>query len=374
MEGKPLRKASAGKVFFDFTPDLSKTFNREYTEYNIRGKIDNVARTTTPKFIGEPVGEVKGREGRYIIIDTSVTLDPGDGICFFSDKGELYGTFINYVSGQKIKVHNDQGIKTGTYIFRNFDKNFYNKLKASKTKRKIGISLKVSRDNDSIVLTAEDEDGVRISVSKALTGAQVKDKEKFIGVLEKNLSKFGGTEFYLLSLSIDSKDYYFMEIKEINALRRETTEKLRQKREELYIRKDLYRQEKCAIYPEKELDYRGNVLNKLAYNFYLRHGVNKILPAAESGLDLAGMTLMKSRYCIRREVGLCPAKSGTEKAGPLYLTDRKGNLLKLVFNCNECLMEVKLPETSEKKSGGITQFFRKRLFPASIPQNKEKKY
>lgn len=89
------------------------------------------------------------------------------------------------------------------------------------------------------------------------------------------------------------------------------------------------------------LDYRGNVLNRQAEAFYRRHGVTKIEPAAESGLDMDGRVVMRTRYCVQHQLGLRDG-AGT-RAGvrqPLFLVDADGRRFQLRFECAACEMEV----------------------------------
>jgi putative protease len=94
-------------------------------------------------------------------------------------------------------------------------------------------------------------------------------------------------------------------------------------------------------YPDTTLTYRGNALNQHARDFYRRHGVQEIAPAAESGLDMRGKIVMRTRYCIQHQLGLC---DGTARAGnlrePLYLVDNDGHHYRLRFHCADCEMEV----------------------------------
>ncbi len=92
---------------------------------------------------------------------------------------------------------------------------------------------------------------------------------------------------------------------------------------------------------KKHLTYEGNVLNQMAENFYRRHGVEKIEPAAESGLDLHGCCVMTSKYCIRRELGCCPGKeAGCALPEDLFLVDHEGRRFELRFDCGLCVMEI----------------------------------
>ena len=51
-----------------------------------------------------------------------------------------------------------------------------------------------------------------------------------------------------------------------------------------------------------------------------------------------GAELMRSKYCVRHELGLCP-KQGKNKPEPLYLLNA-GKRLRLDFHCAECEMTV----------------------------------
>ena len=48
---------------------------------------------------------------------------------------------------------------------------------------------------------------------------------------------------------------------------------------------------------------------------------------------------MRSKYCIRHELGLCPKQGKVQKAEPLFLLNGKERL-KLTFDCAVCEMTV----------------------------------
>jgi len=52
-----------------------------------------------------------------------------------------------------------------------------------------------------------------------------------------------------------------------------------------------------------------------------------------------GAELMRSKYCIRHELGLCPKQGKAPKAEPLFLINGKERL-RLDFHCAECEMTV----------------------------------
>ena len=90
-------------------------------------------------------------------------------------------------------------------------------------------------------------------------------------------------------------------------------------------------------YPETCLDYTGNVFNEKAKEFYRRHGVKEISPAAETGLDLTGKRVMRTKYCIRQQLDLCAGDTAAEE---LVLIDEDGNQFELMFRCSDCGMDI----------------------------------
>jgi putative protease len=94
-------------------------------------------------------------------------------------------------------------------------------------------------------------------------------------------------------------------------------------------------------FPTQELTYQGNVLNYKAAQFYRRHGVTKIEPAAESGLDLHGQRVMTTRHCLKHQLGWCPKEHPEIRLNePLSLVDEQENIFPLRFRCKDCEMDV----------------------------------
>ena len=96
--------------------------------------------------------------------------------------------------------------------------------------------------------------------------------------------------------------------------------------------------EGAAEYPSETLSAEENVTNRLAEAFYRDHGVRQI----ERGLDLAATTaghrVMRSAYCIRREIGEC-LKERPRLKGDLWL-ERGANRYRLEFDCVRCEMSL----------------------------------
>jgi len=151
----------------------------------------------------------------------------------------------------------------------------------------------------------------------------------------------GDTEFACAEVEITWEQVYFVPVSMLNALRRDALEKLSAVRTQnrpvlrRTIRKNAF------PYPEKTLSYLGNALNQKAVAFYRRHGVEEIAPAAESGLDMRGERVMRTRYCIKHQLGLCPRENDAPPLKePLYLVDEEGHEYRLRFDCAACEMEV----------------------------------
>ncbi len=344
LEKRNLEKASVGKVIFDFSPNPIKTFNRDYTDHFIKGRQKAISRMETPKFRGEYIGIVAGKQKNSIIIDTKKALTPGDGICFLTADNIFSGTYVNRVDKNVVKVQDDRNIVTGTKIYRNLDKQFMDELKKSGTHREISVSFSLVESDDSTILTVRDEEGISVSLPWVITGEKARNQEHYEEIIRKNLSKLGNTEFYAEEVAISAKEPDFCSIKEINAIRREIIGKLFKAREKAYKPDEFTHEPNTVPYPEKKLSFRGNVLNRNACNFYIRHGVKGMEPAVESGMDMTGKIVMTNRYCLKYELNLCPIhdpKPATTIKEPLYLTDEDRNRFRLEFDCKNCLMEIK---------------------------------
>ena len=84
--------------------------------------------------------------------------------------------------------------------------------------------------------------------------------------------------------------------------------------------------------------YKDNIANALAKAYYTRNGTKN----AEDAFELThrkGAELMRTKYCIRFELGRCPVHQGAAPSGPLFLLNN-GRRLALHFDCAACEMAV----------------------------------
>jgi collagenase-like PrtC family protease len=341
LQEKRGQKSSSGHSAIDFGPDLDKTFNRGYTTYFLHGRGGPPGSIDTPKMRGEFVGRVAAVKGKSFALDTDVELHGGDGICFFDTERELRGTVVNAARGRTVTPREIEGIQESTRVYRNHDYAFLKRLRKGYVKRKIAVRLKLEETQTGFTLTATDEDG-NVAACKLTCDKTLAEKPEYaLATVEKQLHKTGATAFACAELEIAWKAPYFLPVSALNQLRRETLEKLaaERTRNRPVLRATIHKND--APYPEKTLSYLGNVLNQKAVDFYQRHGVEEIAPAAESGLDMRGKRVMRTRYCLKHQLGLCPREDDAPPLKePLYLVDEEGHRYRLCFDCAACEMEI----------------------------------
>ena len=71
---------------------------------------------------------------------------------------------------------------------------------------------------------------------------------------------------------------------------------------------------------------------------YLSRGASTVEPAYELAHP-DGAELMRTRYCVRYELGMCPVHQGARDGRRLFLLNN-GRRLELHFDCHNCEMTV----------------------------------
>ncbi len=317
------KKISSGKSVYPFEPNPEKSFNRGFTDYFLQ-KRNDCFNFTSPKSQGEYLGKVIEVKNNYIRINTDKDIHPQDGLVF-GDNGFL----VNKVEGDKIYPNKQVKIKIGDKIFRNNDVNFEKKLNLP-PKRQIGVNIKVYNNQIELI----DKNNISI-VEKIELNEIAKNPEKMKETFIKQFSKTGNSDFYVENIEINS-EIPFMPVSEINKLRRDLFEKLMQKRL-LNYPKEVQKELKYTDFYKKELDYRGNVYNKDAKNFYNQCNCKILEPALEKTKPNRQVEIMRTKHCIKYALGIC--KSPQE----LVLVDEKGTKFPLKFDCKNCEMVILSP-------------------------------
>ncbi len=348
---KKLQKNSSGSVRFDFEPNLDKKFNRGFTDYGLTGQIAKLGSIDTPKSVGEHIGVVKKLEKMFFVIDSKLAslrgrsgqdLHNGDGICFFDWQQNLSGTTVNRVEGQKIYPQKINEIHVGQKIYRNYDHQFAQKLLNQPAHRKIALSIAVQEIQTGLVVIGTDEDGNKATVEIIGDKKPALKKETAKEAFHNQLTRLGNTIFECSDLKIQTQDMYFVPASQLNDVRRQLVEQLLKVRENNRPHQTAGITKNNVPFPQQHLRFTGNVLNQKAEDFYHRHGVETIEPAAESGLNLMGQMVMKTKYCLRRELNLCQHTDGLTAAAPLILQDEDGREYQVNFLCGKCGMEIYL--------------------------------
>ena len=315
---KIAQKTSSGKIFLDFEPDVKKSFNRGFTDYFLNGR-EKCFNFDTPKSIGEYIGKVTKVSKDYFEIGTNI-LNPQDGL-FFNGQGCL----VNRVDGYKIFPNKMPAIKEGTDVYRNFDAKFEKQLTNSKSKRRIKVDFIF--ENGILKVTDEDKNSVQIELPFGeIPNNPDKMKENFI----TQLNKTGESDFYTENIEITG-ELPFLPVSKINEIRRSILEKLMEERLKNYPKK--YQTPlKYTDFPMKEIDYRANVHNNCAKEFYENCNCKIVEMSAESGSKAT--ELMRTKHCLKFAFDMCKSPKR------LYLLDEKGKKFPLKFDCKNCEMVI----------------------------------
>jgi len=341
LENKDLKRSSLGNSFISFSPNVDKTFNRGYSTYFITGKSDNITSFKTPKSKGESLGKVVEVKNKAFKLSSKLPLHNGDGISFFDNSGELKGSYINKVENSWIYPYCMDGISKGVEIFRNYDKEFLDTLERSKVERKIPVEICVDQEESYLIFKAIDPEGIVAEIKIDNTFELAQNEQKSKENIEKQLSKLGSTEFQAQNININLDNIYFIPVSELNNIRRQLIEQLVINREKAYTGYKISIIRNTYPYFETKLDYRANVMNQKAKEFYNRHGAEVVEMAAETGLDMANKVVMTTKHCLKREFGLCKKQNVSLKVvEPLFLVDEYDKKYKLCFDCDKCEMKI----------------------------------
>ncbi len=336
------KRTSSGKAFYDFQPELNKTFNRGFTDYFLDGNGEDIYNFDTPKHLGEKIGVVKKNGKNFIEIQYCAKINAQDGLCYFFDD-DLKGFLINKVEYEsniaRVFPNSIPKIKAGTVVYRNFDFEFDKQLKNSKTRRQIGVNLYVYKDKIKVI----DEDNIEY-VADINFDEFANNYEKMKTVYERNLKKTGESYFYVKHIYFEDVKIAFLKISQINALRRVLFDGLLELRVKLYEKNRINRKINKIIpanFPQTNNDYRLNVHNKVAEDFYKDCNFAPKQYSYETK-RVKNAELMRTKHCLRRAFGICCKVSKNDNE-VLFLIDEKNKKLKLEFDCKNCEMIVKEP-------------------------------
>ena len=333
------RRASFGTLRGGFRPDLKKTFNRDYTELFLDGKRGEWAAMDAPKSMGEYIGTVDRLRAGVVTVrpaNPGLTLHNGDGFAFVGRDGGIVGFRGDVCEGITIRCKEVSGLKEGMRLYRNIDAEFERKLEADRPVREIGVTLQARLEAGALAVTAVTEDGRTASVEVPAPFEAARDADRMLETVRAQLAKRSG--IYAFSVAGVEADgpVPFMSASFLNGIRRDLASALdAQPVRRLPLRRGAVRPDPA---PEA-LTYKDNIANSVAREIYRERGSAAIEDAFEL-THREGAEYMRTKYCLRHELGLCPKQKPGTRPEPLFLLNQ-GRRLRLDFDCAACEMTVR---------------------------------
>jgi putative protease len=352
--------ASHGHCTYTFQPDPDQNFNREFTDYFVNGRQEDIGAFDTPKNPGRPIGWVTQVTQDHLYLQTDApqtALHNGDGLCYLNLQNELVGLPINRAEAvddqglwrlsPKDPISHYPNLRKGLQVNRNRDMSWVRVLDKKSAQRRIGVWMRLTETGHGLRLTLTDEVGIEAHADMDAVWQAPQDPQQAHDKLLTALSRMGETLFEPISVDVDLPRVWFVPPSQINALRRQAVAALEMARQAAFV--PLPRAvpvDPPVPYPEDSLTYLANVYNHPARDFYAKHGVKVIDAAFESHEELGEVSLMITKHCVRYSLSLCPKQAkgvtgvqGTVRAEPMQLINGKEKLT-LRFDCKPCEMHV----------------------------------
>lgn len=340
-------------------------------------------------------------------------LQNGDGFSFLSKgRGEIVGFRGDVCQGNRITCRNVTGLYPGAKLYRNLSNAFEKELESNLPVRTIPVSVdisvivvpvtstspgteedrspslpkRLSEPTYSLKINAVSQDGRSVKLEREAGHNAAENPERMRGMFAAQISKATGIySFTLRSLEVETPDgsLPFLPTSALNAIRRDLAAAL----EEMPCRaipllvNQASSRDGNAEYPVLEpdvlsqvqdiqettsngphLSYKANIANHIARKIYMSLGASRTDDAFEIS-HRPDAELMRTKYCIRYELGLCPVHQAGRQHGRanhtsgmvnppipssrktnLYLTNN-GKRYHLAFDCANCEMAVKVVRT-----------------------------
>ena len=336
-------------------------------------------------------------------------LQNGDGFSFLSKgRGEIVGFRGDVCQGNRITCRNVTGLYPGAKLYRNLSNAFEKERESNLPVRTIPVSVdisvivvpvtstssgteedwspslpkRLSEPTYSLKINAVSQDGRSVKLEREAGHNAAENPERMRGMFATQISKATGIySFTLRSLEVETPDgsLPFLPTSALNAIRRDLAAAL----EEMPCRaiplpvNQASSRTGNAEYPVLEpdvlsqvqdiqettsngphLSYKANIANHIARKIYMSLGASRTDDAFEIS-HRPDAELMRTKYCIRYELGLCPVHQAGRQHGRanhtsgmvnppipssrktnLYLTNN-GKRYHLAFDCANCEMVVR---------------------------------
>lgn len=214
---------------------LKKLFNRDFTKGYLFN--DNVMNIKSSNHVGVRLGKVVLVNDKKIKIKLEDDIYQEDGIRFkksnlgmnvnllYNDKGLLVNSLKK---GDLLVIDNKIGLKDKDIVYKTVDKKLI--LELSKyDEKKIDVNFHVSAHINN-KLKVKISDGINEVVSDGVIIEKALKNPTSKETITKQLAKLGGSPFALKNVTFDIDDNIFINIKDINEIRRKLVLELEQKR------------------------------------------------------------------------------------------------------------------------------------------------
>ena len=311
-------RASFGTVTGGFEPDTAKTFNRGYTELFLDGKRGQWSSMDAPKSMGEAVGTVqriRRQPGRTMSFDVrplrrDLALHNGDGFAIATADG-VTGFRGDVCEGLQVSCKDVPDLREGMTLYRNINTAFEKMLETQVCRREIPAQLFVRVHGKYVLeVRAVAQDGREVVSPFHMDVETAENRERAEAMLREQLSKRSGVyHFSLAELQVETAGgrLPLLSASTINGIRRLVAEDL-------------------DAFPAKAAAPRP------------RPAAAPSRPSCHSERSEES-ELMRSKYCVRYELGLCPKYQGARPPKELFLLNN-GRRLALHFDCAACEMTV----------------------------------
>ena len=338
-------RGSFGQVTGGFTPDTRKTFNRGYTELFIDGRRGKWASMDAAKSMGEEIGQVTAMNKAKSEITVKftgkdITLNNGDGFSFVAKDGSVSGFRGDVCSGNAIRSKAVPSIYPGAKIYRNINAAFEKEIERQGCTRSISATVSIAFIKEyeqwKAEVAVQSEDGRTVNVVADAGDQTAGNYDRMYNMILGQLGKSSGMyRFSIESIKTDG-ELPFMSASALNAIRRQLAEELDALpcgKKDILLRKP---GKVTKPLPQKDITYKTNISNHISEEFYREAGADKIDKAYELR-PVRTAELMRTRYCIRYELGLCPKYQGGKAPSQLFLLNN-GQRFALHFDCKACEM------------------------------------
>ncbi len=354
------RRASSGICEGGFSPDLDKTFNRGYTKLFLDGTRGQWSSMDAPKSMGEEIGTVASvtllperdsvhPSGMQVIVNLKNPADQlhnGDGFSFTGGgHNEIIGFRGDLCQGSTIICRRIPQLKPGTRLWRNLDSAFEKELENNIPVRRIPVSVGIAileRINERwLIVKALSQDGRLVGFERHAGSETASNPSRMKAMFESQICKSAGIySFSLESLNVKTSGgkMPFLPASALNGIRRDIAEELEKTSCKAIPLGNIAGRPTDGKGGPSEATYKHNVSNRISREIYRGHGAKNIEDAFEIS-HKAGAELMRTKYCIRYELGLCPTHQKARPTGPLFLVNN-GRRYSLAFDCTRCEMTV----------------------------------